>query len=189
MCHAFTLPASFFAHLLEIDNELAEISRAGGCPWCGGVVHSAAYRRKPRGVHRSHLGDDYALRHSFCCAEDGCRRRCTPPSVRFLGRRVYVGFLLVLTCSVSVGRLVAMGSLLSVPVRTIRRWRAWWQQQFSQLPGWRTLRLQLSEPVDSSQLPDALWARFGPPAPSTLTALLRQISPLVHPGAGVMVEG
>jgi hypothetical protein len=25
----------------------------------------------------------------------GCRRRRTPPSVRFLGRRVYVGFVLV----------------------------------------------------------------------------------------------
>lgn len=189
MCHAFTLPASFFEHLRAIDDELAERSRADGCSWCGSRLHSAAYARKPRGVLRSHLGEEYAYRHSFCCARDGCRRRCTPPSVRFLGRRVYLGFLLVLLGSVSARRVTAMGETLSVPQTTIRRWRSWWQEQFVRLPGWRSLKLQLAAPIETSQLPEALLARFGSPEPSTLTALLRQISPLVHPGSRLPIEG
>jgi hypothetical protein len=35
-------------------------------------------------------------RTSFCCHRDGCRERATPPSVVFLGRRVYAGAAVVL---------------------------------------------------------------------------------------------
>ena len=37
------------------------------------------YDRKPRG------GSQWTLRFSFCCDQEGCRRRHTPPSVRFHG--------------------------------------------------------------------------------------------------------
>jgi len=33
---------------------------------------------------------------SFCCALDGCRSRATPPSLRFLGRKVYLAAIVVL---------------------------------------------------------------------------------------------
>ena len=91
MCHVFTLDANFLAFLQQIDDELAEQVQAGGCPHCGGPLHRASYPRKPRGVPHRQLDERYRRRHSFCCAADGCRRRCTPPSVRFLGRRVYLG--------------------------------------------------------------------------------------------------
>src|SRR5258708_31315061 len=48
-------------------------ARRGGCE-CGGVLHSARYRRKPRGGP-SGLGAAFAVRDSFCCA--ACRRRAT----------------------------------------------------------------------------------------------------------------
>ncbi|MFL9910491.1 hypothetical protein [Paraburkholderia sp. RL17-337-BIB-A] len=39
---------------------------------------------------------DCDFRHSVCCA--GCRRRTTPVSVRFLGRRVYAAAIMVTVC-------------------------------------------------------------------------------------------
>ena len=189
MCHAFPLDSSFFAFLQQLDDEQAHQSQASGCPHCGGVLHRAAYPRKPRGVPRACLGQGYQWRHSFCCAADGCRRRCTPPSVRFLGRRVYLGFLVVLCSSVSVGRLVALGQQLSVPMRTIRRWRRWWQQRFCQLPGWKRRRLELAAAVDAQRLPESLWERFGALRPSTLALLLRWIAPLLSPVRSAPIEG
>jgi hypothetical protein len=35
-------------------------------------------------------------RFSFCCAVDGCRSRATPPSLRFLGPKVYIAAIVVL---------------------------------------------------------------------------------------------
>jgi hypothetical protein len=34
------------------------------------------------------LDKGYGQRFSFCCAVGGCRKRTTPPSLRFLGRKV-----------------------------------------------------------------------------------------------------
>ena len=189
MCHGFSLTASFFQFLLAIDQELADCVRHAGCPDCPGVLHRAHYRRKPRGLPRALTGDDFCLRYSFCCAREGCRRRCTPPSVRFLGRRVYLGFLIVLSGSASRPHIEAVGEALSVPALTIRRWRRWWQRQFARLPDWRAAALQLAEPIDASALPEALWARFGPPDPASLTAVLRFLSRLVLPSRRALIEG
>ena len=49
---------TFFEHLRQIDEDLAEQTRRRGCPWCGGALHRAAYLRKPRG------GPDLLLRCS-----------------------------------------------------------------------------------------------------------------------------
>ena len=59
--------------LQRLDEDLAAEQRAGGCPRCGGVLHSARYRRKPRGVP---TGETRRL--SFCCAVQDCRKRATP---------------------------------------------------------------------------------------------------------------
>ena len=89
MCHAFLNDARFYRFLFDIDQDIARQVQAGGCS-CGGVLHSACYPRKPRGI-RSNWDESYNTRLSFCCAEEDCRRRSTPPSVRFLGRKVYLG--------------------------------------------------------------------------------------------------
>ena len=79
-----------------IDEREASRVRCAGCRHCGGALHSATYARKPRGVPEAVVsgGSRPVLRHSFCCAV--CRRRTTPASVRFMGRRVYVGLIVLL---------------------------------------------------------------------------------------------
>jgi hypothetical protein len=41
------------------------------------------------------LGREHDQRFSFCCAVDGCRSRATPPSLRFLGPKVYIAAIVV----------------------------------------------------------------------------------------------
>src|SRR5690554_1758113 len=131
MCHAFMGAASFWSWLLQIDEDLAARTRAEGCRFCGGALHSARYLRKPRGVARRLLDDATATRLSFCCARDGCRRRHTPPSVRFLGRRVFLGAVVVLVTTLSSGltgkRVAVLCEQFNVSVRTLRRWQEWWR--------------------------------------------------------------
>ena len=79
---------SLWPFLLSVDKDLAECARRNGCP-SGGRLHYADYPRAPR----SGLGDlpnAYRYRFSFCRDRDGCRKRVTPPSVRFLGRKVFL---------------------------------------------------------------------------------------------------
>jgi len=91
MSHEYLGDAKLWGVLYRIDEDLAAQARAGGCPHCGAAPHSARYPRKPRGVARAQLGEEYEHRLSLCCAREGCRRRTTPPSVRLLGQRVYLG--------------------------------------------------------------------------------------------------
>jgi len=96
MVPAYLADAKFWRLLLRFDEDVAAQVRAFGCPLCGSVLHSARYRRKPRGAPRAVLGEAYERRLSLCCAREGCRRRTTPVSVRFFGRRVYLAALVVL---------------------------------------------------------------------------------------------
>ena len=71
--------------LLQVDSREASQVRKTGCRHCGGVLHSAHYGRKPRGIPSAlaGAGECAALRHSFCCAV--CRRRTMPASGRVGG--------------------------------------------------------------------------------------------------------
>jgi hypothetical protein len=91
---ALLADARFHDLLLAVDRDLADACRTEGCA-CGGRRHMAHYPRKPRG-RPCRLGPEHDQRFSFCCAVDGCRSRATPPSLRFLGRRVYVATIVVL---------------------------------------------------------------------------------------------
>ena len=135
-----------------------------------------------RGGDRGEARDAYATRASFCCREEGCRRRATPPSLRFLGRKVYVS-VLVVVASV-VGRsihLVGRGrrrEVEGVPVRTVRRWLDWWSITFALSVFWKEAKGLLSPAVDEASLPGSLLARLGAPSAATLTRLLRLIAPV-----------
>ena len=94
MYHELFRDASFWQFLFSIDQDLAKSIHEKGCP-CGGCLHSAKYPRKPRGGP-DNLSDHYGYRLSFCCNRDGCRKRATPPSVRFLGRKVYLAAVVIL---------------------------------------------------------------------------------------------
>jgi hypothetical protein len=165
-----------------MDQELAADVQAGGCCFCGGVLHSARYPRKPRGL-RSALDETYETRLSFCCAVDGCRRRNTPPSVRFLGRKVYLGTIVVLLTALQHGltdkRRRALIERLDVPAQTLARWRHWWQEMFPVSRCWRAEQCHFLPPVSQDQLPGGLLGRFtGSTLPLRLGQMLRLICPV-----------
>jgi hypothetical protein len=108
--------------LFAFDTAIAEAVRAGGCPHCGARLHRASYPRKPRGVPAEHE-EQFAVRLSLCCGRDGCRKRATPPSVRFLGPKVYVGIIVVIGSALMQLVVAAKDKLVaSAPRRTVRRW-------------------------------------------------------------------
>lgn len=187
VCHAILLDANLYAFLFQIDRDLAAEARAAGC-LCGGVLHSARYPRKPRGGPRG-LGPDHKTRLSFCCAKEGCRRRTTPPSVRFLGQRVYLGAVVVLVSvmegRVTVKRAARLRDSLGVSLRTLKRWRRWWGEVFMSSPFWKQAMGHFVPPVEVATLPTSLFERFmGRDVSDRLTRLLRFLSPLTTRLAG-----
>jgi hypothetical protein len=151
----------FFELLGRIDEDEAERTRQRGCP-CGGVLHSAGYPRKPRGGPPE-LGPEGCRRASFCCARDGCRRHSTPPSVRFLGRKVFFGLVVVLVPILREGltpaRFARLQEQLGVSRRTVLRWRRFWQEIFPASRRWPRVVAELVV-VDRGRLPGSLVAAF-----------------------------
>lgn len=175
--------------LQRCDEDLAAESRAGGCPRCGGVLHSAHYGRKPRGFAGA-LNPGYDRRLSFCCARDGCRKRATPASLRFLGgRKVYWGAVVVLVsalrCGVTPARLRYLEERVGVSRHTLVRWRKWWREQFIATPFWRAAFGGLVPPVEHGELPASLLERFAGGAVERLVSALRFIAPLTTESARV----
>ena len=131
MYHNLPCDASFWAFLFSIDQDLASSARQKTCP-CGGRLHSAKYPRKPRGG--DNLPEQYGYRLSFCCDQDGCRKRVTPPSVRFLGRKVYLGAVVILVAAMRQGpsprRVRELSQLFGADRRTIARWQVFGENTF-----------------------------------------------------------
>ena len=172
--------------LPRIDADLAAKTRAAGCPVCGGRLDVANYPRKPRGADG--LGVDYDLRASFCCAVDGCRRRCTPPSVRFLGRKVYLGAVVVLASALARGptkrSVTKLSALLGITRRTLARWCRWWSTAFATSRFWESLRGRFVPEVTSSMMPASLLSRIiASGEEPTVVALLHLLAPIsTRPG-------
>lgn len=167
----------FYHVLANIDLDLAARARGAGCA-CSGVLHSARYPRKPRGLPNGRRGDD--RRESFCCAT--CRNRTTPASVRFLGRRVYLGAVVVLATALQQGpspwRVRRLRELFGVSAQTLTRWRTWWAEAFAESTFWKSARAAFSPPIAEAAAPSSLLERFAGDAHEQLAALLRFLAPL-----------
>jgi hypothetical protein len=126
------LGSEFFALLVRADEAVMERVAMEGCRLCGGPLHRSDYDRKPRGALIAPAGEEYVRRFSLCCGREGCRKRATPPSVRFLGRRVYLGAVVIVASMVALALRVAgeIRRTTGVPARTTRRWLGWWQGPF-----------------------------------------------------------
>ena len=186
MSHSLLRDPNFHDFLFAADQELAQQAGAAGCPLCGGKLHSANFWRRPRGgLHRR------GLRFSFCCAAEGCRKRQTPSSLRFLARRVYLGALVVLASSLLQGlspeRVERVTDSLGVSERTLVRWRRWWLCDFAQSGFWRGLRGLFAEPVECERLPASLIERFNGDERSRLVGTLRLLLPITG-GKGLSVR-
>lgn len=167
--------------LLKLDQDLAAEVRGKNCT-CGGKLHSARYARKPRGVP-TELNEAYSSRASFCCAEEGCRKRTTPPSFRFLARRVYVNVVVTLLTALRHGttpeRVEKLRAMVGVSARTLERWRQWWLREFPRSAFWQWARGRLRAPVAEQMLPLSLLECFTDSAPEgRVVDLLRFILPL-----------
>ena len=175
------LGTDFWRELTRIDLAYAEQVRRGGCDDCGGPLDRSDYPRKPRG-ELGEAATEYTRRVSFCCRRDGCRHRATPPSVRFFGRKVYVGAM-VIVASVA-GRAARTlearraRPIEGVPARTVRRWLTWWQTVFALGSFWLEARGFFATPVEIGQLPTSLLERFGNLGAAALEKLLRFTAPV-----------
>ncbi len=182
MYQALLPDSSFFDLLLRFDEDLAEEVRHAGCA-CGGALHRAFYERKPRGGPAG-LGPEHAVRFSYCCEKEGCRRRATPASLRFLGRKVFFGVVVLLVPVLRDGpapkRLERLSAEFAVSLRTLRRWIRWWRETFAASRFWLASQGLFSRPVASQALPSSLLLAFeglGEMRPRVL-AMLRFLSPI-----------
>ena len=154
--------ASFWLFLFDIDKNLAQISRQTGCR-CGGHLHCANCPRKPRGGPAD-LSEQYGCRLSFCCDRDGCRKRVTPRSVRFLGRKVYLGAVVILVAAMRQGptprRVRELSKLFGADRQTIARWQTFWREHFPQTACWKVGRGLLVPIVEVITLPRAILQAF-----------------------------
>jgi len=162
MDHRLLQQVTFGTALLSLDQELAAKARQAGCS-CGGVLHRADFLRKPRGGPPD-LPAEYCYRFSFCCNREGCRKRVTPPSVRFLDRKVYLHAVIILVAALRQGptprRVRELSELFGADRRTIVRWQIFWKEQFPQTAFWKVARGFLLPAVDAASLPLELLRRF-----------------------------
>jgi hypothetical protein len=167
--------------LEKVDWDLAREACQQGCAYCGGKLHRANYERKARG------GPRWDRRYSFCCAAQDCRRRRTPESVRFLGRRIYVGLVVVLVTTMVHGltpaRVRRIREALQIDWRTLKRWRQWWLDRFVRSSFWKAARARFMPPVCEQTLPLSLWLRFDLEGRQRLLAVLEFLSPITTPVA------
>ena len=181
MCWAILQDARFCELQLRFDRDVANAAKAEGCLLCSGVLHWASFKRKSRGGPPG-LGEEHDRRFSFCCDEDECRKRRTPPSVRFLGRKVYRSAVVVLVSAMRHGatadRMQRLRELLGVSRRTVERWRSWWRTTFAQSQFWRMAAGSLVPKLATSELPASLLERFLGDEEERLLALLRFLGPI-----------
>jgi hypothetical protein len=162
MYHDLPRGGEFWSFLFEIDQDLAETAHKDGCA-CGGRLDKANYPRKPRGGPDS-LPKSYQLRLSFCCSRDGCRKRLTPPSVRFLGRKVYLSVIILIISAMRQGptprRVRALSERFGADRRTIARWQVLWREHVPQTPFWKAARARLEPVIKIVTLPYSLLDAF-----------------------------
>jgi hypothetical protein len=187
MYHEWPRSSTFWLFLFAIDYDLARVNKEKACP-CGGRLHCANYPRKPRGVSDAEAADSLRYRFSFCCAREGCRQRMTPPSVRFLGRRVYVAAVVVLVSAMRHGpsprRVRELSEHFGADRRTIERWQVYWREHFPQTPFWKVAHGLLPLTGAVGPLPGVLLDVFlrGDDLSRQWGLLLRFLSPITTTG-------
>jgi hypothetical protein len=190
MIDHFLLGREFFEVLTEHDKAIAARVAAEGCPVCDGPLYRGDYDRKPRGAAIAQEGEEFVRRFSLCCGREGCRKRATPPSLRFLGRRVYLGAVVILASVVAqaLGVLTKIGAAkrqaamasraaTGVPARTTRRWLGWWRGPFLSTEVFVAIRARLVG-VDVARLPASILDPLHGPRTEQVRVLLTLLAPL-----------
>jgi len=174
------LGREFFEGLTAIDEAILATAGSGVCRFCGGPLHRGDYARKPRGGLIGAAAEAFTRRFSLCCGREGCRRRATPPSVRFLGRRVYVGAIVIVASVVAFAKTIASAAARAtgVPARTTRRWLRWWRGPFVTTPVFVEICGRLVPAVERRSLPASLLERLGASTSIQVRRLLGWLAPI-----------
>lgn len=102
--------------------------------------------------------------------------------MRYLGRRVYLGAVVVLVTAMIGGltatRAARLRQWLGVSVRTLARWRVWWRETFVASAFWRGARGRFMPPVMTETLPASLLERFAGDERTRLLHVLAFLTPL-----------
>ncbi|WP_437542220.1 hypothetical protein WME97_12865 [Sorangium sp. So ce367] len=181
----FTLKGEFFATLEALDRAIARRVAASRCSACGGPLHAGNYPRKPRGALIAPEGEAFVVRFSFCCGREGCRRRATPPSLRFLGRRVYLAVVVIVASLAAQAIDVASAQPTGVPRRTTRRWLTWWRGPFLATEVLLAIRARLVG-VDVGRIPRSIIERLPGTADEQMRTMLHLLAPLT---TGSVLDG
>jgi len=182
MCHTALLDSKFVEFLVRTDEKMAEEIRAARCLLCGNALHLNSFPRKPHGVPPGWAIEPFTYRLSFDCSV--CGKRHTPPSVRFLERRWYLAFAVILSCAVRQGltdfRVKKLVEQFRVPRLTIERWCIWWQETFAKSVFFKTERGRFNPlRIKDEMLPLSLLLCFeDADLSSRLQGLLRFLAPL-----------
>lgn len=181
MSHISLPGASLYRFIQQIDLDIVKSAQACPCLHCGGRLDRADYNRKPRGVS---LGlDDDLRRYSLCCRQDGCRKRLTCQSLRFMGRKVFLGFFILFASSLpkrvegpSVHRI---SNELSVSPQTLSRWLSYWKEDFSKTSFWRREQGLFMPPLAQDNHAAILISRFSSETvdPIPWSTLLKFLAP------------
>jgi hypothetical protein len=180
MFDPFEMRREFFEGLRAVDEAIVRRVAEEPCRDCGGPLYRSDYPRKPRGGVMPMEAEGFDRRFSLCCGREGCRHRTTPPSVRFLGRRVYIGAVVVMASAVMLATVVvnAVVATTGVPARTTRRWLRWWRGPFTTSAPFVDLSARLVPAPDRRQLPVSVLERLrGEPA-ERIEKLLTWLAPI-----------
>lgn len=186
-----TITIKFWEQLRQHDERIAARVAAEGCPHCEGRLDRGDYPRKPRGGLIGAVAEADRRRISLCCCREGCRRRATPPSVRFLGRKVYVGAVIIMA---SVTALIAatiteVRRATGIPTRTLRRWAGWWRSGFGASAYFAQARGRFMPPLEVDALPASLLERFSARADDAEVALDRCLIFVAPVTTGSVADG
>lgn len=180
------LQREIFATLAQADEKIVNQVADGGCRVCeDGPLHRSDYARKPSGALMAAAGEEFVMRFSLCCGREGCRRRATPPSLRFLGRRVYLGAVVIVASIVAQATTTAAAirKATGVPPRTTRRWLDWWRSVFLRTDVFMALRARLIG-VAVEEVPKSIVEKLvGTPA-ERVVGMLKWLMPLTT-GTGI----
>jgi hypothetical protein len=188
------LGSEFFEGLVAIDTEIVSRAAEEACRFCGGRLHRGDYDRKPRGGLVAQAAETFSRRFSLCCGSDGCRRRATPPSVRFLGRRVYVAAAVIVASVLALVATTAgaIRDATGIAARTTRRWLRWWRGPFLATSVFIELAGRMVPAVSHRSMPASLLERLAGPPKSRLRWMLASLAPLTTttlPGGARLLRG
>jgi hypothetical protein len=177
--------SEFFSKLTLLDEEIARRVASKRCPACGGPLHRGDYDRKPRGGMIAAEGEAFVRRFSLCCGSEGCRKRATPPSLRFLGPRVYLGVVVIVAslAAQAIGKAAEIRRTTGVPARTTRRWLGWWRGPFICTEVFVAVRARLvGAAIDA--LPASILLRLADTLVEQVQRMLELVAPLTTDTVG-----